>query len=200
MGSCQQGREIEQSIARWKYVVPNALTGLRLCIGLALIGLFLFTGLAMPQIAVILLICAGITDAIDGPLARKYNAVTEFGNKFDHVTDFVMLVYVFLVSVIKQIFWPYLYWPFIVLQLIVAWTAFYRDREKGTVKVEWPNWQGRVAVIVLVTAFCLRVFVMRTGFEKLAICPANLILIPAIVFRTWSLIRYWRLAREGNKR
>ncbi|MEM6749659.1 MAG: CDP-diacylglycerol--glycerol-3-phosphate 3-phosphatidyltransferase [Planctomycetota bacterium] len=79
--------------------VPNALTGLRLVFSAAL-----FTLLALYQhdpaatyppamlVALALFILAAVTDALDGHLARKWDAETAFGRVADPVADKVLIL------------------------------------------------------------------------------------------------------------
>lgn len=69
--------------------VPNVLTMLRM----AMIGVFLwlfFSGYPIGAVAVF--IAAGITDFLDGYIARKRKMVTSFGKLMDPLADKLMLI------------------------------------------------------------------------------------------------------------
>jgi len=68
-----------------KYV-PNVLSALRL---VALIPLLLLTPLELPFMTVYVL--AGLTDMIDGPIARKFNVTSQFGAALDGLADLLFL-------------------------------------------------------------------------------------------------------------
>jgi len=191
MGSRQFGRGTKQPIARWKYVLPNLITGLRLAIVVVLFFFFIQLAgkveLTKSQLAAIILLVAAITDVLDGPLARKYNTATRGGDYFDHIADLFMLVYIFWAG--NQIFWVWLYWPFVVLQSMVIGTAAYHVKCKP--RAEFPNWQGKIAIIGLVTAFCLRMVTIETRLERFTVHPTSILLAFAVVLRAWSLIEYW---------
>ncbi|MGN1399351.1 MAG: CDP-alcohol phosphatidyltransferase family protein [Erysipelotrichaceae bacterium] len=72
--------------------MANVITGLRIVFSLALL---FCESLSLPFIVLYLL--AGISDMLDGFLARMTNTVSEFGSKFDTVADCVF----FAVCVIK---------------------------------------------------------------------------------------------------
>lgn len=79
--------------------IPNLISLFRVFIS-PIIGYYLF--LNDPQstlIAVILMFIAGISDALDGYLARKLNLVSDFGVAFDPICDkiFAIIMVVFLI-------------------------------------------------------------------------------------------------------
>ena len=67
-------------------LIPNALTVLGLCMGLTSIR---FALLERWELAVALIIAAGIIDGLDGRVARILKASTEFGAQLDSLSDFL---------------------------------------------------------------------------------------------------------------
>ncbi len=78
--------------------MANSITGIRILCSVAL----LFFPAFSPAFYT-LYIVAGVSDMIDGTVARKTGTVSEFGSKLDTVADFVLVV----VCLIKLI--PILY-------------------------------------------------------------------------------------------
>lgn len=66
--------------------MANVITSLRIIGSMALL---LYPALSTSFYA--LYIATGITDMIDGTVARKTNTVSEFGSKLDTVADFACL-------------------------------------------------------------------------------------------------------------
>lgn len=66
--------------------IANIITGFRIVFSIAI----LFFSPLSPAFYV-LYSAAGLTDMIDGPVARKTNTVSEFGAKFDTMADFVFV-------------------------------------------------------------------------------------------------------------
>jgi cardiolipin synthase len=64
--------------------IPNQLTALRL---LLIPILWVFAFLDLPSYVAVGLIITLLTDALDGPIARWLNQVTEFGSKLDSLAD-----------------------------------------------------------------------------------------------------------------
>ena len=67
--------------------MANIITGIRIICSIAL----LFCPVLSPAFYT-LYIVAGVTDMVDGTVARKTGTVSEFGSKLDSVADFVMVV------------------------------------------------------------------------------------------------------------
>ena len=67
--------------------MANALTICRIICGFLLLVFSVFS----PEFYVFYLF-GGITDILDGMIARKTNTVTDFGSKLDTVADFVFIV------------------------------------------------------------------------------------------------------------
>jgi CDP-diacylglycerol--glycerol-3-phosphate 3-phosphatidyltransferase len=83
--------------AMWKYV-PNTLTLGRLGLTLVFLGMILyFPRLPEAQrpffldIAFVLFVVAGLTDIVDGHIARRFNAATKFGRMVDPLVDKVLV-------------------------------------------------------------------------------------------------------------
>lgn len=84
--------------------VPNILTLSRILLSLILLGLHPLTYTFMG-----IYVSAGLTDIVDGYMARKFNATTDLGAKLDSLSDFVMVVVVLykLLPVIQLNTWVY---------------------------------------------------------------------------------------------
>ena len=67
--------------------MANVITAVRIICSIALLFVLVFS----PAFYA-LYIAAGITDVIDGTVARKTGTVSEFGSKFDTAADFILIV------------------------------------------------------------------------------------------------------------
>ena len=69
-----------------KIRIANLITGTRI---LCSVALLFCTAFSLPFL--VLYLAAGLTDMIDGPVARKTGTVSEFGAKLDTAADFVFV-------------------------------------------------------------------------------------------------------------
>ncbi len=109
-------------------ITPNHLTALRL---LMIPGLWVLALLGMPFYLGIGLAVAGLTDVLDGILARRYGQATEFGSHFDSVVDHLLNLSVVLwLLLLRPEFFreqlvPLLIWAaFGLTALAVGWAKF----------------------------------------------------------------------------
>ncbi len=110
-----------------KKYIANIITGSRIAFSLPL----LFTPLTSAWFYILYLFC-GLTDMIDGTIARNTNAVSEFGSKLDTVADFVFVV-VCLIKLLPMIYIPVWLWIWIsaiaVIKIAnIAWGFVHRKK------------------------------------------------------------------------
>ncbi len=88
---------------QWIAGLPNLLTGFRVLVIPLVIGLLLWDGQASNQAAACVFIVAGITDVLDGLIARRYGSGSQLGIFFDLVGD--KLVVAALVITMVELGW-----------------------------------------------------------------------------------------------
>ena len=93
--------------------MANIITGFRVLISIAL----LFCPVFSPVFYMLYLI-AGLSDMIDGTIARRTNTVSEFGARFDTAADFVFVV-VCLIKLLPVINMPIWLWVWIVMIALI---------------------------------------------------------------------------------
>ena len=101
-----------------KKYIANIITGSRIAFSLPL----LFTPLTSAWFYILYLFC-GLTDMIDGTIARKTNAASEFGSKLDTVADFVLVV-VCLIKLLPMIHIPVWIWIWIAVIAVIKTVNF----------------------------------------------------------------------------
>ncbi len=68
------------------YMLANAITGLRILVSVVLLVCPVFS-----PIFYTLYLIAGLSDIVDGIIARSTNSVSEFGSGFDSIADLVFV-------------------------------------------------------------------------------------------------------------
>lgn len=91
--------------------VPNILTLIRFIL---IAPIVVFIAKEQYIIAVIFLILSGITDVLDGAIARKFNLITDFGKLMDPFADKLTQVAILVTLSIKGII------PFWILGIVVV--------------------------------------------------------------------------------
>ena len=96
-----------------KAVAANLITGTRILCSIAL----LFCQPLSPSF-IVLYLAAGLTDMIDGPVARKTGTVSELGAKLDTAADFVFVA-ACLMKLLPNLAVPLWLWIWIVLIALI---------------------------------------------------------------------------------
>ena len=112
-------------------MMANAITGLRILMSAVL----LFCPVFSPIFYVLYLI-AGLSDMVDGIIARKTNSVSEFGSRFDGVADFVFVI-VCLIKILPVMdipIWLYV-WTVIIALIKIINTVYGYALQKRYVAV-----------------------------------------------------------------
>lgn len=137
-----------------KYI-PNILTIIRLCLIPVFVLLF-FSSMPNGQFyALLIFILAGVTDVLDGQIARRYNLVSVFGTVMDPLADKLMLLTALICLALVGIV-PV--WALVIVYLkelfmIFTGALLYFRREKFVIPA---NHFGKTATV----AFSLAVFLL----------------------------------------
>lgn len=176
--------------------IPNLMSMLRIFM-IPLIA-WLYLGPKNYLWAAILIVISGITDVLDGMIARKFNMKSEVGKVLDPfadkatqlamilllITRFPLLIMPFIVSVIKETF--------------MAVTGYMVIKKRGIVM--GADWHGKAATVVVIATIFLH-------FLWFNITPivSNITAILCTIMITLSLILYairnfgYLMGKEGKK-
>ncbi len=134
--------------------IPNILSAFRI----ALIPFFVWQMLAGNTLnAGLILIASGLTDTLDGNLARKFGWISDLGKVLDPVADKLTQT---AVSVCLMIRFPSLWFFFAALilkELIMLVLGGYLTR--GGVHLKGSRWFGKLATVVFYAVMILLVLV-----------------------------------------
>lgn len=92
--------------------LPNTLSVVRIVASISLLFFF-----KEPKVLIPIYLFCGISDFLDGYLARRYNLVSQWGARLDSIADtvFYLILLFYLYQVYGYLFIPYLYTIFIVI-------------------------------------------------------------------------------------
>ena len=161
--------------------IPNLISFFRLC----LIPLFLWTYIARENslLTGLILILSGITDTLDGVIARRFNMVSDFGKALDPLAD--KLTQIAMLACLSYRF-PYILIPFAALcvkELFVLTTSLMVIHKTG--EVEGAMWHGKMATASLYITMIVHLLFPRlpSGLSvgSTALCTA-LILLSGVLY------------------
>jgi cardiolipin synthase len=141
--------------------VPNLLTVFRMVLIPVFVSLLFYQRFVL---ALIVFIVAGITDGLDGLLARRFNQKSQLGTILDPIADKLMLVTSFVVLSMKAVFPqplpPHLPVPFWVTVAVISRDVFILVGAAAINIVTGfrgfrPSWLGKVNTTVQIVAIAL---------------------------------------------
>lgn len=146
--------EPKKSSASDIITIPNILSFVRLCM-IPLI-VWLYCGQEDSILAGILLILSGITDLVDGFLARRFGWISDLGKILDPVADKLTQAAMLICLVLR---FPLMLVPFVMMvikELFMAITGMLVIRKTET--ISGARWHGKIATVLLYIMMILHVF------------------------------------------
>lgn len=145
--------------------IPNILTVARFFL-IPFIIYFIVVDQYIP--ALILLTVSGLTDILDGFIARKFNFITNFGKLIDPLADKTTQLAVLLTITLKGII-PF--WIIIVVALkeavMIAGASFLYGKEM----VVSSKWYGKLATVLFYVAIVCSFIIV--SWNSIALLPSN---------------------------
>ena len=132
--------------------LPNILSIIRMCLVPVFIAVFFSDLTYAHPIAACVYALAGITDVLDGIIARKFNLITKLGKVLDPLADKMMTITVFVcITTVGLIPW----WAIVLLfakdaLLVIGGVKLYRDMSA----IFQSNILGKLATVFLVVGGC----------------------------------------------
>ncbi len=177
---------------------PNAFTLLRLCC----LPLFLYLLFGRDNVggAGWLLLAIGLTDWVDGWLARRFNQVSEFGKVFDPIADRIL----FFVSLIGIIIYPigplWFFWAVLIREAVFGGTVAVATVAFKMKRFDVTYW-GKLATFLLmgsIPAFVVgaSTFPVHQFFTVLGYACG----VPGLVLSYWTAVAYVPTIRDSLRR
>lgn len=176
-------REINQN-----FTVPNFISVLRIIIVPFFCYYFLKDRL---DAAVTLIVFSGLTDAVDGFIARKFNQITELGKMLDPLADKLTQASVAFCLCLK---YPELC-PFLIVFLIKELSMLVFATRLITLKRKpsQAKWYGKVATILFYISTIAVVFLSKINISSLAF---NIIVNSLMLLTTVMMVYAWLQYRK----
>lgn len=160
--------------------VPNILSIIRIL----LIPFFVWQMLIENTlIAGIILIASGITDFLDGFLARRFNWVTSLGKVLDPIADKLTQTAISVTMILTLKSYWYIFVIIISKDLIMLILGGWLIK-KGT-KIDGAKWFGKVATFVFYVVIAILLFV-----QNLSNTTMFILLCVVAVFSVFSILMY----------
>ncbi len=142
--------------------IPNVLSLIRI----AIISPFLYFYLCIPgygeNIALIIFMFSGLTDLLDGYIARKYNLITKIGTVLDPLADKLMLISVLTGFVIKNRIDFWLLASMVCKELLMILGTFILYNEKD--EIISANVLGKITTVLFYIAGIAIIIGLPAGY------------------------------------
>jgi len=155
--------------------IPNLLTVIRLL----LIPVFAYQYLVQGNVvwAATILVLSGVTDVLDGYIARKYNLVTKWGVVFDPIADKLTQLTVAFCIAYKGLELMWIAFGLMLAKELVLVSGGIKLYRKADVVVP-ANWFGKVATMVFYLVFFTLILfenqISKVGRETMVIVALSL--------------------------
>lgn len=174
--------------------IPNVLTLVRI----ALVASFAILLLGTDQriAAVVMLMAAGITDFLDGYIARHFSQVSTLGKILDPVADRITLITAILVGVVYGAIAPWIAAIVLGREVLVSGAVIVLAI-LGAARVE-VTWLGKASTFGLYLS--LPLFVLGDGagqFDLICHVVAYVLALPAMLGSIVAAVAYVPLARQA---
>ena len=134
------------------FLAPNLITITRLIISIILFINFELTDFK-PYILIVIISLIGISDALDGFVARRFNLVSKLGTILDPFTD--RLVFILLIFWLSEIFPSWFFYGILMREVIVFLGSIYVLTNTKTISVSKYGKFGTVLIFLSVCFFVL---------------------------------------------
>ena len=158
--------------------IPNIISYFRIILAFLFLYIYQQDDISQKSINLgIILICSGISDVLDGYIARKYSMITELGKCLDPVADKLTQFVLLICLVVKYPMAKVTLCIFIAKEFIVTTTGFKVIRMQG--KNDGAKWYGKLSTsifyIVIIVLILFSEWSESIGNLLLAICSIALL-------------------------
>ncbi|MBE5768121.1 MAG: CDP-alcohol phosphatidyltransferase family protein [Clostridiales bacterium] len=163
------------------FTIPNILSMVRL----AMIPVIVWAYFAFESkvLAAVLLLLSGLTDIVDGYIARHYNMISDLGKALDPVADKLTQASMMCCLAVDH---PGVRLPLVLLvikEIPSALAALGAIHKSG--KVEGAQWHGKVTTVLIHTMMILHLL-----WEEMPDWASNVLIAACVGMMLYSFVRY----------
>lgn len=174
--------------------VPNMLSMFRLILIPVIVWLYFFDE-EKHYAAFGVIVLSGLTDIIDGKIARKYNMISDLGKILDPVADkFTQGVIFICLSFTYPLLWL-LIALFAVKETVSALVGYRAIKKEDT--VHSAMWHGKLNTVLLYLLICILLLVPKDFMSNTV---ADILIICCCVFMSFSFVLYLRFFIHNIKK
>ncbi len=171
--------------------IPNLITGLRIFL-VPIILLFLQKKYFC--YALYFFVIAGLTDWLDGFLARKIGSESNFGKYFDPVADKILIISVYVFAFYSNWLDPFIVWVVIGRDIIIILGIIIAKIMQLKLEIK-PILISKINTFLQILLICfllvkLAYFNTNASETKLFIVAYNLLMIATFITTIWSGFSY----------
>ena len=172
--------------------IPNILTILRF-IFIPIILYFIFTGNYI--LGIVFFTISGVTDVLDGFIARKFNLISNFGKLMDPLADKLTQICI-LASLVKVDIIPFWILVIVILKefIMVIGASFLYGKDV----VVYSKWYGKLATILFYLAIVISLITKQLNLTGFWNNFDLVIYCIALVCTVFSLIMYVKCLYQGG--
>ena len=161
--------------------VPNILTVIRFIFIPSIVISLIYDNYLL---ALILFTLSSLTDVLDGKIARKYNAISDFGKLMDPLADKLTQLSVLLTLSIKNVIPIWIVVILVLKETVMIAGASFLYGKSLVVSSKWYGKLTTVLIYIAVVSSCLIKIFNLPNFDIY-------IYVLAIAFAIFSLIKYF---------
>lgn len=173
------------------FTIPNILSMFRLALIPVIVWLYFVDENHYGMLGVIAL--SGLTDIVDGKIARKFNMISDFGKILDPIADkFTQgIIFICLTSEYTLLYW--LVGLFAIKELVSALVGY--TSVKKAEEVHGAMWHGKLNTVLIYSLICSLLL-----FPNMNNTLANVLIICCAVFMLISFTLYLRFFIKNIKK
>ncbi len=177
-----EGGKEKQADAQKIWTVPNILSLIRICLIPVIIWLYCFRQAYLS--AAIVIGISGLTDILDGMIARKFNMITDVGKLLDPAAD--KLTQIAIVACLSVQFVPMraLLAVQVIKEFIILLLTYLAARKKS---INSAQWYGKLCSVILFIVTAVHILI-----PFLSETVSWILSMTAITFTVLSLVMYIR--------